>query len=132
MHMSENNNERFLRFIKEDGEYRELSTLAECFGREAVLEANRRFLEETCGCETERLLTEGLDFLLAFSLRSTFSEWGPDEEGKSGVSSKNLAKDTPGGVLVLRVLLKSHPAAFPDGDLSVSWTNKKKGASRRR
>lgn len=131
MHMSENSNERFLRFIKEDGEFRELSTLAECFGRDAVLAANKAFLEE-CGCETETLLEEGLDFLLKFSLRSTFTEWGPDEEGKSGVSSRNVSKDTAGGFLVLRVLLMSHPAALDGGDLSVSWTNKKKGVSRRR
>ena len=131
MHMSEEVNKSLLRFIAEDGSFRELSTISEIVGRDLVLAANKAFLEE-CGCETERLLKEGFEFLLSFSLRSTFSEWGPDEEGKSGVSSRNVSKDTPGGWLVLRVLMQSHPGAQANGDLSVSWTNQPKGASRRR
>jgi hypothetical protein len=131
MHMSEVN-ESLLRFIGKDGSFRELSTIVEIVGRDAVLAANRTFLEETCGCETQRLLDEGFEFLLSFSLRSTFSEWGPDEEGRSGVSSRNVSKDTAGGWLVLKVLMQSHPAALSGGDLSVSYTNKTQGASRRR
>lgn len=129
--MSEIDNS-LLRFVADNGSFRELSTIVKIVGRDPVLAANKQFLEETCGCETERLLREGFEFLLSFSLRSTFSEWGPDEEGRSGVSSRNVSKDTAGGWLVLRVLMESHSASVVGGDLSVSWTNKTKGASRRR
>lgn len=129
--MSEVDNS-LLRFIAEDGSFRELSTISKILGQDAVLAANKTFLEETCGCETDKLLKEGFEFLLSFSLRSTFTEWGPDDEGKSGVSSRNVSKDTAGGWLVLRVLMQSHPGALTGGDLNVSYTNKTQGASRRR
>lgn len=87
-----------------------------------LLESNQSLIEQDFGCKEEQR-EEALEFLLLIDLSRTFRYWENVEEGRAGISSKDLVVEasTPGAWLALRGLILKHKKARPSGGLSVSY-----------
>lgn len=118
-------------FIGPDNQFRAIKPFIDIVGEELVFVSNKALLENF-GCQTEQQLQEGFDFLLTFSLDSTFNSWSNEEEGTSGISSKGVMSNdlTIGGLITLRGLLQAHPDARPSGSLTFNYSNPKRGLRR--
>ena len=118
-------------FIGSDGNFVAIKPFIDIVGREAVFVSNQALLQQF-GCETETQISEGFEFLLTFSLDSTFNSWQNDEEGTSGISSKGVMSNdlTIGGLITLRGLLQAHPDARASGTLTFNYSNPKRGLRR--
>lgn len=87
-----------------------------------LLESNKQLIETDFGCKEEQC-GQALDFLLVIDLSRTFRYWENADEGRAGISSKDLVVEasTPGAWLALRGLILKHKNARPSGALSVSY-----------
>jgi len=123
-------NEDFLKFIR-DGKFVDLNALKPIFGESMLKEANTPMLK-TFGCATDDLLEQGFAFLMSVSLDKTFNSWSNDTDGSSGISGRKLvdAATTPGAVLTMVGLLRSHPDAKASGELTISYNNPQRGLRR--
>lgn len=110
-------------FISPDGEFQALKPLIRLAGEAAVKAANADLLADF-GCTGEQI-DQGFDFLCEISLSSTFNSWSNDEEGTSGISSKALVASatSPGAILTLVGLLKTHPDASASGSITLNFAN---------
>jgi hypothetical protein len=128
--MSDSVNIDFLKFIR-DGKFVDLNALKPIFGEDKLKEANTPMLE-SFGCATESLIDEGFAFLMSVSLDKTFNSWSNDTDGTSGISGRKLvdAASTPGAVLTMVGLLRSHPDAKASGELTISYNNPQRGLRR--
>jgi|SaaInl74LU_5_DNA_1037368.scaffolds.fasta_scaffold00014_55 hypothetical protein len=116
---------KLLCFISPSGEFQALAPLiALVRDEQLVFQANRPLLEGF-GCQSDEQTKQGFDFLKSISLSSTFNSWANEEEGSSGISSKSLVASatTPGAILTLVGLLRSHPDASASGTLTVNYAN---------
>lgn len=118
-------------FIGKNGNFIAIAPFIDIVGRKQVFASNIELLE-SFGCETESQILEGFEFLLTFSLDSTFNSWENEEEGTSGISSKGVMSNdlTIGALITLRGLLQSHPDARPSGTLTFNYSNPKRGLRR--
>lgn len=87
-----------------------------------LLESNRNLIEDDFGCK-EQQSSQALSFLLMIDLSRTFRYWENSDEGRAGISSKDLVVEasTPGAWLALRGLILKHKMARASGSLSVSY-----------
>lgn len=118
-------------FIGPNNQFRAIKPFIDIVGRDKVFASNKDLLK-SFGCETETQIHEGFDFLLTFSLDSTFNSWQNEEEGTSGISSKGVMSNdlTIGGLITLRGLLQAHPDARASGTLTFNYSNPKRGLRR--
>ena len=128
--MADSVNKEFLKFIR-DGKFVDLNALKPIVGEDALKEANTPMLQ-SFGCATETLVNEGFAFLMSVSLDKTFNSWSNEEDGTSGISGRKLvdAASTPGAVLCMVGLLRSHPDAKASGELTISYNNPTRGSRR--
>ena len=144
--LPDNFDTRQLCFVRQDQQFRELSSLCGIFGEEVVKTANTELLK-SFGCTEEACLLDvtasdpskaprvsqvdqGWLLLKSFSLGVTVNAWGPTEEGESGISSKSLRSKvemTPGAILTLSALMRLHPDGDPSGELNISFNNNRRG-----
>jgi len=87
-----------------------------------LLESNQDLIEKDFGCKEEQR-DEALEFLLLIDLSRTFRYWENSDEGRAGISSKDLVVEatTAGAWLALRGLILKHKMARASGSLSVSY-----------
>ncbi len=118
-------------FIGPKGEFRAIAPFLEIVDPDLVFISNKALLE-SFGCQTPEQVNEGFEFLLSFSLDSTFNSWENEEEGTSGISSKGVMSNdlTIGGLITLRGLLQAHPSARPSGSLTFNYSNPRRGLRR--
>ena len=118
-------------FIGKDGNFVAIRPFIDIVGEEVVFVSNKALLENF-GCQTEEQIREGFEFLLTFSLDSTFNSWSNDEEGTSGISSKGVMSNdlTVGALITLKGLLQAHPDARASGTLTFNYSNPKRGLRR--
>lgn len=128
--MPDSINKDFLTFIR-DGKFIDLNALKPLVGEEALMEANAPMLKRF-GCTTDDLVEQGFAFLMSVSLDKTFNSWSNVEDGTSGISGRKLvdAASTPGAILTMVGLLRSHPDAKASGELTISYNNPTRGLRR--
>lgn len=87
-----------------------------------LLESNQKLIQEDFGCKQEQC-DQALNFLLMIDLSRTFRYWENQDEGRAGISSKDLVVEatTAGAWLALRGLILKHKKARASGSLSVSY-----------
>jgi hypothetical protein len=118
-------------FIGPNNKFRAISPFLDFVDPELVFVSNRDLLI-SFGCESEQQIKDGYEFLLSFSLDSTFNSWENDDEGTSGISSKGVMSNdlTIGALIALKGLLQAHPDARPSGTLTFNYSNPKRGLRR--
>lgn len=96
--------------------------MAEEDAKALLLQSNQELIEQDFGCKEEQC-GEALSFLLMIDLGRTFRYWENNDEGRAGISSKDLVVEasTPGAWLALRGLILKHKKARASGSLSVSY-----------
>jgi hypothetical protein len=134
MYMTEKKKEKDVNpdlcFISNNGNFIAIAPFVKICGREQVYASNKGLLE-TFGCQGNQI-EEGFEFLLTFSLDSTFNSWENEEEGSSGISSKGVMSNdlTVGALITLKGLLQAHPDARASGTLTFNYSNPKRGLRR--